>query len=111
MARKIDTNRLYKLVKGVILTISGFFLLMGGVYLFNYNSISDRARDGMYDCLKPFPRLVDSMGICDYFMDEVRGVTKLIWIGLIVGLGLPIIFFTVNATINYVAPNKKSTVN
>jgi hypothetical protein len=98
MKRKIDSNRIYKLVRVIVVVVSVMATLIGVVSIVNFNKYMD-TMDGYSH--SQCSGNVD----CDiYYINLMGDYEKTTYCSILIGLGLPIIFFGGKALINYIAP-------
>ncbi len=107
MVRKINTDRVYKLVRNIVVTISILALIIGSYYALNFNNFSakylaehDKCFDNYWETIKRVPEF------CSFYMNELSRIYHTIWISILVGIGLPSIFFGGNYLVNYLAPKE-----
>jgi len=108
MKRKIDSNRVYKLVRFIVILISVLSIIYSLFFAFTLNKREKMAIDSKEECLIVYYDNDNKQSFCSFywknFMEENEVMDKSFWIGI----GLPIVFFGGKALINYVAPKKIS---
>lgn len=108
MKRKLDLNRIYKLVRSLII-ITSVIILLFAIYLkITFPDFEKFTTETFKDC-------VNNLGLgigCNVYLDMAVNQNKKIINLFIIGLGLPAIFFGGKGLINYIAPvvkkNEKS---
>jgi len=98
MKRKIDTNRVYKLVRGIVVIVSAIAILIGVIWLITFNKNMEIFNGYLTRCLR------EGLTTCGYEFSLMSNYKNTIYCSFLIGSGLPIIFFGGKALINYIAP-------
>jgi hypothetical protein len=106
MDRAINTARVYKLLKIMVLALSAFFLIRGVYGVIIYPDFETKMERKYAEC-EALP-YADS---CFRYRVAVREQAKEADLNLLIGIGLPIMFFGSNALLNYIAPKKEVKTN
>lgn len=105
MVRKIDTNRVYKLAKILVVgitTITGLY----GLYLL-YLLESDSMLNSWKETCKNWPDTT-SFSCMGVGLEQINNIENLMDKSLAVAFFLPIIFFGGKTLINYIAPKRET---
>jgi len=103
MKRQFRGNRLYKLVKIIVLIITIFCLTLG-IYAFSGRSkIMMMYLDRHYDCIHNGGFSAD---ICMDYLKQMGNYDSWMWGYLAIGALSPIVFFGGGILINYLFPKK-----
>ncbi len=100
--RKFDSHRLYKLSKWIIIVISVLSLFLG---LYLYNQIQTNVTLHIWEDVCRGNADFRCMG---YGFAQINQETNVMWWSLIIGIGLPIIFFGGIKLFKYLFPENKA---
>jgi len=103
MSRKLDKQRLYLVIRNLVVILSVLCIGVASIYAYNYNNIADRAYQNSTECLGRF-----SADICGSFYVDLARVSNIIWYGFGIGFGLLVLFFGGTKMINYLFSEKNS---
>lgn len=106
MDRKLDTGRIYKLLKTVVLAISAFFLIKGVYGVIIYPSFKTEMQRKNAECLA----FINPIG-CQNHLYRIAKQKNETDLYLKIGIALPVLFFGSNALLNYIAPKKEVKTN
>lgn len=109
MTRKIDTKRVYKLIKFMVLLISSLSIIYGSYFAFTIDNREKIADDLKEKCVIEYEDNIYKSLVCDSywknFIEENKGMKRSFWIGIC----LPILLFGSKVLINFIDPKQKST--
>lgn len=111
MARKLDSGRLYGLIKILVIGISLLSLFVAVSNHLTQNENETKWLAEQKNCIAKYQptqvRPFDALMTCSFYYDMISDQAKRVWFGYGIGVGLPILFFGVTSLGNYLFPKKE----
>lgn len=102
MTRKLDTSRVYKVIRFLVILISVSCLLYALYVITNHEEMVERATKFTDECVKKHENL------CSIYYENLTKIETLATNSLLTGVGLLACFYGGGVLIDYIAPKIES---
>ena len=105
--RVLDVKRLKYLIRTAVILLSLISLVIALLNYKNLSSVSTVYIKEHKECVATLGNTPEAIVSCGGWMEAVNKQSDRVFYGVVIGLGLPTIFFGIKALVEYLAPRKK----